>query len=364
MQLFRLSILFIFFLTDYLKFGLGINHTANICLILMLLDVFNTSVNRKQINVNLILPLILPLIFLFSFSILMWDSYYTVYSYIGLIPVIWILTSIKFHNLKMFFKFFLFINLLIAFYEYINQTFIYESIAERNGDFFELSYDEISGNVIRAKALFPGPLTLANLALGAAFLFPRDKILLVIAILLCFLSNARLGLLCTSIIYLNYHLRLNFTSIFLVTVIIYILTYVIDNTGLLRILDVFNVNANNHISRIYFMKSALELFVEYDFVHMLFGNSGQLLARVGNNAESGWLTLLVENGLLGLAFYLYYILVAIKKTVFLKDSNSLIIILLFFVMSVQTYYLSILGPIVYWLPVLKETKTFKLNYNV
>ena len=102
------------------------------------------------------------------------------------------------------------------------------------------------------------------------------------------------------------------------------------------------------------MTSAVLLFSDYSLFEMLFGNSGALLAKVGNNAESGWLTLLVENGVIGLLFYLGFWIKALLRSIRLKLNNGSSLIILFIIMASQTYYLSVIGPFLFWIPVLKN----------
>ena len=118
---FRIFILILFVFTDYLKYALNIIYTPYICIFIMMVDLFNFKNNfsRKEI-IFLYLAATLLVI-----SLLIWESTYTVYSYLGLIPVFWILKKIPLEELLIFFKIMILINLPISFYEYFYQTYLY-----------------------------------------------------------------------------------------------------------------------------------------------------------------------------------------------------------------------------------------------
>lgn len=324
----------------------------------MLMDL---ALSKTKFEIKEIL-LIISITFLITFSLFYWDSMYTIYSYFGLIPVFWIIKKIPLDQLRKFFLKIILLNLFIAFYEYMSQTYLYEAIAERNGEEFKLTYNELSGNVIRAKGIFPGPLTLANFALGATLIFPKDKYIPILSIFICLLANARLGLLCALIIYLSNSAKFSFKLLTTIFICFGLYYYVLDDSGVNRIFDVFNPNSGNNSARLYYMQSSITLYLDYPPQNLLFGNSGALLKKVGNNAESGWLTLLTENGLFGLAIYLIYFFNSLKTKIVNKTS-WLNLAILFLVMSIQTFYLSLLGPLWFWLPVLIHTKKNKKIVN-
>lgn len=355
---FRLFVLIIFVSTDYFKYALGYNYTAYICLIIMLVELFNLKTKFSNWEIQFLYFLS----FITVISILTWDSLYSINSYLGLIPVFWITKSFPIKYLKKFFKIIILINLPIALYEYYYQMYLYEAIVTKNGEEIILSFRELSGNVMRSKGIFAGPLTLANFALGAALIFPKDKLIPISAIIICLFCNARLGIMCCTAIYFFHHVKFKFTNfrvLFSFTVLLVIYYYLLDESGINRLFDVFNLESGNNSSRLKYMSSSITLFNDYPLKNILFGNSGALLAQIGNNAESGWLTLLVENGIFGFSFYLLFFLDALKKSFKLKSENRLSLIILFAVMSIQTYYLSIIGPLLFWLLVFKENQNFK-----
>ena len=355
MKIYRLFLFGGLIFTDIIKHFTGIEFLSTIIILFILIDLFTNFSNFYVREIYLIFTVIL----LTFISINVWDSTYTIYSYIGIIPVIWLLKTIPLIKIRKFLILILICNFIIAFYEYFFQTYIYEALASRNGEEILLSYREISGNVIRSKGIFAGPLSLANFALGITLIFRKDKYIFILSLLICLMCNARLGILCLAFIYFLDYWKFNFKKIFSLFFIAYFLyliaIYILDTSGLLRIINVFDVQSNNHTMRLYFMTSAVSLFSDYSLFEMLFGNSGALLAKVGNNAESGWLTLLVENGVIGLLFYLGFWIYAFLKSIRLKlDSELSSLIILFVIMVSQTYYLSVIGPFLFWVPILKN----------
>ena len=204
-NLYRLVVLSLFIFSDFLKYAFGLDYIGYLCILIMSVDLIAGRIHL-EIKETLLVGLF---ILMTAFSLLFWDSMYTIYSYFGIIPALWILKKLPIELFKRVLMAILVINLAIAFYEYIFQTYLYEAVAERNGDYIKLTYNELSGNVIRAKGIFPGPLTLANFALGAAIIFPKDKYIPLITIIICLLANARLGLLACLVIYSVNSLRLN-----------------------------------------------------------------------------------------------------------------------------------------------------------
>lgn len=340
----------LFFLSDFFEYGLEIQNLGIACILFMLMDMFMDTVSKKIRFTKQEQGLILLVVCILFISFIVWDSTYTIYSYVAIIPVFWVFKKIPINKLEVFFKIALMINLILAGYEYFTETYLYE--AKSQAAHIELTYREISGNVKRAKGLFPGPLTLSNFAMAAALIFPRNKMILFLGLMISFLANARLSILVILIIYTVFNFRLNFKSLSLFLFFYLFINSIIDESGIDRLFSVFDVKSNNNEARLFYMSSAIELFLDYPLVNLIFGNSGKLLSLTGNNAESGWLTLLVENGLVGFALYFGFLIKLIFNKINLGILSKVPLIILFFVMNVQTFYLSLLGPLWFWLPII------------
>ena len=82
---------------------------------------------------------------------------------------------------------------------------------------------------------------------------------------------------------------------------------------------------------------------------MIFGDNGYYKLIFGNNPESGWLSLILDNGLIGLIFYLTILLNIMIKS-FSRKLRYLTLnsILIFFIMCIFTFHLSGIGSFMFW----------------
>lgn len=349
-SVFRFLFLTIFLLTDFLSSVLFFDRIGSIILLLMALDLMmQTYVSGIRRSLLTLISWSLCFLVVSSFF---WPTFYTVYAYVGLLVPIWIITFFHKADLYKFLLGFLSLQVLLCLWEYTTQQYIYEGLASRLGSEVILSFREVSGNVIRAKGTFIGPLALSNFALGASFLYFKKNNILLLSIILSLLSNSRLALVVLLLLFLvlNFSIKKVFRIIFVGTVLTIGALSFLDSNGLLRILEVGNLSANNHVMRLYFMNSGLQHFFNYDIIHQIFGSSGSLLLAIGNNAENGWITLLCEFGVLGFLLYIIPWVFAMSRA---NSGGRTALLLLFLVMVSQTFYLSLIGPLVYWLPILK-----------
>ena len=102
--------------------------------------------------------------------------------------------------------------------------------------------------------------------------------------------------------------------------------------------------------------------MDYNLLQLIFGDNGYFKIRFGNNPESGWLSLLVDNGILGFLFYLFSLTYILTKSFKKKSIDILIVtILIFLCMMFFTFHLSAISSFMYWF-VIFELIT-KLNHN-
>lgn len=353
MKILRFTSLLCLCAGDFLTTLLGSDLIIYIVLFIVTVDLFSFIVRRSFPKLLLVLILAYTLALL---SIPFWATTYTLFAYLGLVVPFWIYYRIGLTQVSYWFLLILFANLVLGAYEYFSKSYVYEGNASRLGETVELSFREISGNVMRAKGLFLGPLTLSNFALGLAFVFYDRKEFVVGSILIAILSNSRLALIVSGLLLLlnTKNLKNIVHIVVLSSIIVATMHGVVDDAGIERIMEVSNLNSNNHVARFFYMFSGLQHWWNYNVLHKLLGNSGSLLLSVGNNAENGWITLLCEFGILGFIFYLFLpvklLLNFFSKT---KIKRASIVLLLVLVMSAQTYYLSLIGPLVFWLPLIR-----------
>lgn len=346
----RLLILTGYLASDYLSVRFGLPQLGVVLFFLMALDLF---VCATRIGLNpFVLKVLLTSLILAITSVLFWETTYTVFAYVGIVLPAWIFTVFKTKRFETFSKYFLLVQLVICSFEYVNQSYLFEGVAERLGNEVELSFREISGNVLRAKGTFIGPLTLTNFALGCVLIFPRNLTIVLTSLILALLSNSRLSFVLIVVLLIWYHTK-DQRSRALVSlgamIVAGLMFMLIDASGYDRFLRVFDFNSSNHLARLSYMKQGLSHFNSYPILSRIFGNNGSLLKAVGNNAESGWITLLCEFGLIGFSFYVMCSLAAFRRA--RRRGRLLVIGFLFAVMVAQTFYLSFIGPLVFWYPI-------------
>lgn len=299
-------------------------------------------------------------LFLLIISSIFWNSFYNVSSYVSVVIAYFAYTFYR-DQFRKIFIFLLFFNLVISFYEYFVQEYIFDSylINELTGE--TLILDEIfSGglsSVFRSKGIFYGPLSLGAFTIAICMLFPKNIYLISTAFLISFFANHRLALI-TTLIFLIFlffkrgRLKNAFPAVLLF--ISFLITLNFLNTDLMiisfsRILNVFDLNSNENLARIMFWNYAVDVFYSFDINSIIFGNNGYYKLIYGNNPESGWLSIILDNGLIGFIFYLTILLniliKSFKRKLIYLTLNS---ILIFLIMAVFTFHLSGVGSFLFW----------------
>ncbi len=312
-------------------------------------------------------------LFLLIISSLFWSSFYNVSSYISVIIAYFAHTLYR-EQFRKIFIFLLLLNLFLSFYEYFVRQYIFDSylINELTGD--SLILDEIfSGGlnkVFRSKGMFYGPLSLGSFAIAICMLFPKNIYVVMSAILISFFANHRLALIATLIflIFLFFkraRIRNVFPAILIFISFIFFLNFLSTDLMVIsfsRILNVFDLSSNENIARIMFWNSAIDVLNSYDINSIIFGDNGRYKFIFGNNPESGWLSIILDNGLIGLIFYsliLFNILIkSFNQRQIYFVLNSILIIS---IMAIFTFHLSGVGSFMFWFIVLEMNS--KINPN-
>ena len=138
-------------------------------------------------------------------SIFFWESLRQVNVYVVLITTVLVVTT-DLDFFKKAVKYLFYFSILLALYEYIAKDYVLVVI--RNTPWGPKPLDEhffggYSG-IFRAKALFEGPLALAQLSIGMALLFKNDVKIIILSVFASFLANGRLAILLTALILLIY----------------------------------------------------------------------------------------------------------------------------------------------------------------
>ena len=319
-------------------------------------------------------------------SMLFWNSYSTIGSYLSVLIVLFLFLFNRVNYFEILLKYTLIISVMIAFGEIIAGKYLYVVSVSVNGQLFTLDEKLFSGSmsIFRAKGLFEGPLTFAQFCVFTSLIFFNDRKLLLIAFIGALTTSSRMAIFVTFAIFLfqlYFHAyngtnskykayKLFFIFVFIAINIISfsVFLYLSDSDFSQRLAQTFDFSgsASNSL-RMYFWKSSLNVYAQYDFFHLIFGNNGYFREQFDNNAESGWLTLLVDNGLLGLLYYLLPCLFLFYVGFQEKQQDIMFFSFVYLLVnSTMTFYLSASGNILYWYLIFKWIQEFsgeKKSFN-
>lgn len=318
----------------------------------------NTRVN--------IIPIILiyyssALVILFV-SIFFWSSYSQITVYISPILALIVITT-EFSFFKKLLIYITYLILFLAIYEYLIKDYIFTVSRETDWGFIPLDEKFYGGlsQIFRAKALFEGPLALAQFAIGISLIF-KDKIkIIIIAIILSLLANGRLGLIVSSGVLIlhiiEYYNLVDFLKkkkviISLAIIIVSSISaffYFLSQKAILRILESLNLGSTSNDARLGYWAKAVDYYIDYDFFNKIFGKSGYFREAVGNSAENGWLMLLLDNGLIGFMYYFLPLFVISTLSFEYRRIYYGHMFLLFVSMFIQTFHMGALAAIFYWI---------------
>ncbi len=370
---FIIAFIFSFFLFGeaYLISVYNIDALNFILIFFLLFSIF--SINKIKYTSKTNIGFFITSIFLLTISSLFWTSFYNVSSYISIIIAFFAHSFFRESFKKIFVLIFIF-NFFLSFYEYSFTSYLFDSKLVDDFGYGETIIDErFSGGlmqVFRAKGIFYGPLSLGAFVISFCFINFRSFTYISMALLICFFANHRLGILVLSIL-MVFNLSqikkiklLNIISFFIASYFIFLLIGITDNVliTIQRISNTFNILSSENTQRVQFWIAAINQFLDYNLLQLIFGDNGYFKIRFGNNPESGWLSLLVDNGILGFLFYLSSLTYILTKSFKKKSIDILIVtILIFLCMMFFTFHLSAISSFMYWF-VIFELIT-KLNLN-
>ena len=316
---------------------------------------------RIKINTSILFYFTLSiLLYISSFSF--WLVPYDINVYLSAITAIIIVTRYEFFLQIM--KIFIICTLIISFYEYLNKEYLF--VVERQTYLGFRPLDEVFfgglAGIFRAKVYFEGPLALSQFAMGMALIFRYNIKILYLILFIAIFANGRLGIfICTVIILLYYVKKYNIITLllkpkFLILLIVCSISIVVvifnllDEASIGRLLEIFNTSNQGNSDRIQFWIKGVKKLLDTDLIHLIFGNSGEFESIYNNNAENGWLTLLLNNGILGFIYYSFPVIIIITNAIAKKSPVDMVyILLLIFCMFVQTFHLGASANLFYWL---------------
>lgn len=305
-----------------------------------------------------------------------WYGNHNAYSYLG-VPVAFIAYLIDYNTLVKYLKCILIISLFIAIYEYIFRTYLFTNVIQRGSEEIPLDMKLFAGNagLMRAKGIFYGPLSLAHFAFGFAVLYNKDIKFILVTLLIAFLSSVRLSLISISTIVVflmflsdsfsfkrKFKIALGISLLILVTISLG--QEFLYNSNIERIFNAFNMKDAGNQARLMFFVNGLKTWSSYNLGNILLGNNSFYYSIYNNNPESGWITLLTDNGILGVLFYLFPFIFCVRKFFIKRDFYEFsLMILLFIFLGVVTFHLSATSNFILWIVLFEKINLAKYNTN-
>lgn len=300
-------------------------------------------------------------IILYLFSFPFWLIKLDINIYLSSITAILIISY--FDYFVKFLKIFILITLLLAAYEFFIKEYLFVVMRETNFGFRALNEELFGGTwgIFRAKVFFEGPLALSQFVIGAAFLLRKNVRFLVVLFLISIFANGRLGMIISALILLLYFIekykivsfllkpRILLLVLLGLLILLFSLFNLLDKTSLTRLNEAFDISNKGNNARIDFWINGFKTWINYDIIHLIFGNNGYFESIYKNNAENGWITLLMNNGIIGFSFYFFPLLAILINSIKNLSFDFSYIVLLFFCMFIQTFHLGASANLFYWL---------------
>ncbi|PCE66552.1 hypothetical protein B7P33_04450 [Sediminicola luteus] len=251
----------------------------------------------------------------------------------------------------------------LALYEFISKSYIFIVYRETVFGFQALDEKLFGGvaGIFRSKVFFEGPLALSQFCMGASLFYRKHIKILIPIFLTAIFANGRLGILvCGIIIFAYLYQRYNIATLIKRPWVMILVTFAVlgfmisgilllDAASIERFKEVFDTHNAGNNARIEYWINGISTYFNYDLNHLVFGNNGYFLQVYKNNAENGWITLLLNNGIVGFIYYLFPILLLFARNFLRLNSDFIFVVILLFCMFVQTFHLGASANLFYWL---------------
>lgn len=311
---------------------------------------------------KLIVNIALLSVFLLIISSFFWYSTRNAYSYAGIVIAYLVYTNCKKEFLYLI-KWIFFISLFLSAYEFLTDQFLFDSswLDSETGKQIIIDKKMVGGSlgVFRSKALFFGPLSLGLFVISFSLLNPTNLNYLLLSLSIAFFSGSRLAQLVIIILLINnfFQNKKNIKQLVIIILTIIVLfvfkSFFSSNflVSLERSLQLFDVNQSDNASRIGYWLKSINLYLDYSYINLIFGDNGRFYSLYYTGNESGWLSLFIDNGLVGFIFYFFILIYSFKNGSHYLNSRTrkIILFILIFVMSVITFHLSAINNLLFWL---------------
>ena len=308
---------------------------AAIACILFLLYVLK---NLKEIDFFFFTPIVIILIYL-----VVWDEM----GYFNLFYTIlfgWAMSKdVKFTMMVL--KVTFLIQFFLVVYETVFDNYVYESVTSGiiNENTFTIMSDDKDFDLtgFRPKGLFTGTLVATSFIIYLTMLYRNKLKMLICLFVMALLVNGRLALLVSSVtlflnllvsydikfdnkrlpLLLKFQLLFSFFLIFIFLVLFNLPEIVRSNY-----FNIFNIETDANLGRLISYFQSIDLFLNYSIIGKLFGvPNNTVLDQYGRvtASESGFLSMILDIGIIGLCIYLFSLFIIWQKDKMLFLNNNL-----------------------------------------
>lgn len=251
---------------------------------------------------------------------------------------------------------FLLAVVFIAAVEKFNGQYLYVASTAISGG-VELDEKLFSGasDFLRAKSIFLGPLSLSAFLIGTSFVLRENRLALTLCMIGVIFAVSRSGIFLVlyvavvmELLRQRKNLMLRSVMVFVLVLLGFIAVAEFNPMLLERLYDAldFSGGSSTNNARVYYWLSGVKEFSNYALVDMIVGNNGYFREKFGNNAESGWITILLDFGILGLLLYVFPLLCVVFSRPRLEVLSMVFIIVV--ANGVFTFCYGVSGCFIYW----------------
>jgi len=292
---------------------------------LFLFDFYLNSKDYKQKKFLLLPVILIPVYIAVQHQVDQINFFYTIL--FG-----WMLAQDSKFTLKII-KITFLIQFVLLVYEFSTKTFVF-SYLQSGGLISDHVYDYKKAMELfltsgfRPKGLFIGTLVATSFVIYLSMIFRNNLKVLAFIFIMAVMLNGRLALIVVIatiglkflkkydiVLYYNqikkrfsFRLKLIFT-IMLLTVVLGVLLLLLPPLETRHILNAFNLKSTSNAGRIYYYIETFNVYTHYKWVELLFGSNNysifDIYGRIGTT-ESGFLSMLLNIGLIGVIIYLYF----------------------------------------------------------
>jgi hypothetical protein len=293
-----------------------------LALLVVLLFVFYVVLNFSKLEHTRV---VYASLFFILISLINWTSF----GYLNLYYTIifgWVLAQDFKLTMSLLLTIFI-IQFFLVLYESITTTIIYDSVTSgvinQNDYNTSKSYELFEATGFRPKGLFPGTLVATSFIIYLVMFYRNNVKMLLGLVILALMTNGRLALIVASFtffykIFKQYDIVDGNRKIPIVLKLAWILipfstivfgvAFLLPDTVLENLSNSFDFNSSANVGRVYAYGQSILLYIDYDFIQKLFGSPGNVVFDVYDReiaSESGLLSMILDIGIVGLAYYLY-----------------------------------------------------------